>query len=141
MDKKLTVLCPELDGVMGSFLGEPSVGQKKGATSCWMAQSARLSPHPSEMAPPPFHPQASVAPHPDYKGRGIRSLAGKVAGESQFGRRDRHSGTLGIVLYRGGHRHLQIGRMHDIDLISEPPHAHSPQIYVPKVWESVWPVG
>jgi hypothetical protein len=22
---------------------------------------------------------------------------------------------------RGGHRHLQIGRMHDIDLISEPP--------------------
>ena len=42
---------------------------------------------------------------------------------------------------RGGHRHLQIGRMHDIDLISEPPHAHSPQIYVPKVWESVWPVG
>ncbi len=42
---------------------------------------------------------------------------------------------------RGGHRHLQIGRMHDIDLISEPPHAPSPQIYVPKVWESVWPVG
>ncbi|MFN9908181.1 MAG: hypothetical protein ACK56F_18960 [bacterium] len=23
--------------------------------------------------------------------------------------------------YRGGHRHLQIGRMLDIDLISEPP--------------------
>ncbi len=34
---------------------------------------------------------------------------------------------------RGGHRHLQIGRMHDIDLISEPPHAPSPQIYVSKV--------
>ncbi len=41
---------------------------------------------------------------------------------------------------RGGHRHLQIGRMHDMALISEPPHAPYPQIYVPKVWESVWPV-
>jgi hypothetical protein len=44
----------------------------------------------------------------------------------------------GVVSSRGGHRHLQIGRMHDIDLISEPPHALSPQIYVSKVWESVW---
>jgi hypothetical protein len=42
---------------------------------------------------------------------------------------------------RGGHRHLQIGRMLDIDLISEPPHAPSPQMYVHKVWESVWPEG
>jgi hypothetical protein len=40
---------------------------------------------------------------------------------------------------RGGHRHLQIGRMLDIDLKSEPPHAPSPQIYVSKVWESGWP--
>jgi hypothetical protein len=31
---------------------------------------------------------------------------------------------------RGGHRHLQIGRILDIDLISEPPHAPSPQMYV-----------
>jgi hypothetical protein len=33
------------------------------------------------------------------------------------------------------------GRMLDIDLISEPPHAPSPQMYVYKVWESVWPEG
>ncbi len=44
-----------------------------------------------------------------------------------------------LVKTRGGHRHLQIVRMLDIDLISEPPHAPSPQIYVSKVWESVWP--
>ena len=46
-------------------------------------------------------------------------------------------------LSRGGHRHLQIGRMLDIDLISEPPppQAPSPQMYVSKVWESVWPEG
>jgi hypothetical protein len=30
--------------------------------------------------------------------------------------------------------HLQIGRMLDIDLTSEPPHALSPQMYVSKVW-------
>jgi hypothetical protein len=29
---------------------------------------------------------------------------------------------------RGGHRHLQIGRMLDIYLITEPPHAPSPQM-------------
>jgi hypothetical protein len=45
-------------------------------------------------------------------------------------------------LFRGGHRHLQIGRINDIDLILEPPpHAQSPQIYVSKMWESVWPEG
>jgi hypothetical protein len=33
---------------------------------------------------------------------------------------------------RGGHRHLQIGRMLDIDLISEPPHAPSPRCMYPK---------
>ncbi len=42
---------------------------------------------------------------------------------------------------RGGHRHLQIGRMLNIDLISEPPQVPSPQMYVSKVWESVWPEG
>jgi hypothetical protein len=42
--------------------------------------------------------------------------------------------------FRGGHRHLQIGRMLDIDLISEPP-APPPQMYVYKVWESVWLEG
>ncbi len=42
---------------------------------------------------------------------------------------------------RGGHQHLQIGRMLDIDLISESPHAPSPQMYVYKVWESVWLEG
>jgi hypothetical protein len=45
------------------------------------------------------------------------------------------------VVGRGGHRNLQIGRMLDINLISEPPHAPSPLIYVSKVWESVWPEG
>jgi hypothetical protein len=34
---------------------------------------------------------------------------------------------------RGGHQHLQIGRMLHIDLISETPQAPSPQMYVPKV--------
>ncbi len=48
---------------------------------------------------------------------------------------------LGMVDSRGGHRHLQIGQMLDIDLISEHPHAPSPQMYVSKVWESVWPEG
>ncbi len=42
---------------------------------------------------------------------------------------------------KGGHQHLQIGRMLDIDQISEPPHAPSPQMYVYKVWESVCPEG
>ncbi len=41
---------------------------------------------------------------------------------------------------RGGHRHLQIGLMLDINLISVPP-APSPQMYVSKVLESVWPEG
>ncbi len=36
---------------------------------------------------------------------------------------------------------MQIGRMLDIDLISEPPHAPSPPMYVSKVWKSVWPEG
>ncbi len=49
------------------------------------------------------------------------------------------SGT--VLGTRGGHRNLQIGRMLDIDLISEPPHAPSPQMYISKVWESVWPEG
>ncbi len=40
----------------------------------------------------------------------------------------------------GRHRHLQIGQMLDIDLISEPP-PPTPQMYVSKVWESVWPEG
>jgi hypothetical protein len=44
-----------------------------------------------------------------------------------------------LVCARGGHRHLQIGRMLDIDLISEPPTPPPPQMYVYKVWESVWP--
>jgi hypothetical protein len=42
---------------------------------------------------------------------------------------------------RGGHRHLQIGRMLDIDQISEPPHAPSSQMYASKVRESLWPEG
>jgi hypothetical protein len=37
---------------------------------------------------------------------------------------------------------LAIGRMLDIDLISEPPPPRPPpQMYVSKVWESVWPEG
>ena len=42
---------------------------------------------------------------------------------------------------RGGQRHLQLDRMLDIDLISEPPPPPPPQMYVSKVWESVWPAG
>ncbi len=34
--------------------------------------------------------------------------------------------------FRGGHRHLQIGRMHDIDLISEPPTPTPPRYMDPK---------
>jgi hypothetical protein len=41
---------------------------------------------------------------------------------------------------RGGHRHLQIGRMLDIDLISElPPPAH-PRCMYPKCG-NLWPEG
>jgi hypothetical protein len=42
-------------------------------------------------------------------------------------------GEVGGGWARGGHRHLLIGRMLDIDLISEPPHAPSPQMYESKV--------
>ncbi len=38
-----------------------------------------------------------VFPPPPLIPRGTQSLAGEGAGGSQFGRRDRHSGTLGIV--------------------------------------------
>jgi hypothetical protein len=49
---------------------------------------------------------------------------------------------MSSVSGRGGHRHLQIGRMLDIDLMSEPPPPPPPpQIYASKVWESVWPEG
>ncbi len=48
---------------------------------------------------------------------------------------------LRVEKNRGGHRHLQIGRMLDNDLISEPPHTPSLQMYVSKAWESVWPEG
>jgi hypothetical protein len=57
-------------------------------------------------------------------------------------RRQKNFPTIFIwALSRGGHRHLQIGRMLDIDLISEPPHAPSPQMYESRVWEYVWPEG
>jgi hypothetical protein len=36
------------------------------------------------------------------------------------------------VYARGGHRHLHIGRMHDIDLISEPPTPPPPRYMFPK---------
>ncbi len=45
--------------------------------------------------PPPPYPQASVAP-PPFGSRGDTLASGKGAG-GQFGRRDRHSGTLGII--------------------------------------------
>jgi hypothetical protein len=44
---------------------------------------------------------------------------------------------IDTVISRGGHRHLQIGRMLDIDPISEPP----PQMYVSKVCKSVCQKG
>ncbi len=58
----------------------------------------RLSLQPSELAPPPPHPQASVPPPPfSSKGGGDTLAGGRGGSWSQFGRRDRHSGTLGIV--------------------------------------------
>ncbi len=57
-----------------------------------------------------------------------------------WGREEEGGGGWSLIS-RDGHRHLQIGRMFDIDLISEPPHAPSPQIYASKMWESVWPEG
>jgi hypothetical protein len=59
-------------------------------------QSARLFLKSSELGPsPPPHPQASVSP--TLVPGGTLSLAGEGVGEgSQFGRGDRHYGTLGI---------------------------------------------
>jgi hypothetical protein len=45
--------------------------------------------------PPPSHPQASFVPFLWWGGRHTRS--GRGGGGNQFRRRDRHSGTLGIV--------------------------------------------
>ncbi len=58
-------------------------------------QSARLSLQSSRIgSPPPPHPQESVAPSPPLVPRGGTTLAcGRRGGGSQFGRRDRHSGT------------------------------------------------
>ncbi len=63
-------------------------------------QSARLSLQSSELAPPAPSPAGECCPHPSLapRGGGTHSLAGRGGG-SQFGRRDRHSGTLGIVYY------------------------------------------
>jgi hypothetical protein len=55
-----------------------------------------LSSRPNWLPPPP-HPQVSVAPPFGPRGRGTYSLGGEGVGGSQFVRRDRHSGTLGIV--------------------------------------------
>ncbi len=59
-------------------------------------QSARLSLQSSDLAPPPPHPQASVAPPPLVPGGGTHQLGGEGAGgaNSDEGTRDRHSGIL-----------------------------------------------
>jgi len=60
-------------------------------------QSARLSLQSSELASPPPHPQASVA-LPSFGSKGGDTFIHSLEGEgAPFGRRDRHSGTLGIV--------------------------------------------
>jgi hypothetical protein len=61
-----------------------------------------LSSHPNRLPLPP-HPLASVAPPPlGSKGR-VTLARERGGGGIQFGRRDRHSGALGIVqsLYKG----------------------------------------
>jgi hypothetical protein len=64
-------------------------------------QSARLSLQSSELAPPRPLARKLVLPPPPLVSRGRDTLAcGREGGRSQFGRRDRHSGTLvmkGIV--------------------------------------------
>ncbi len=57
-------------------------------------QSARLFLQSSELGPPPTHPQASVSPPSLVGGGGTNSLAERGWG-SQFGRGERHCGTLG----------------------------------------------
>jgi hypothetical protein len=64
-----------------------------------------LSSRPNRLPSPP-HPQASVAPHPLVLGGGGEGTlaCGKGGGGSRFGRRDKHSGTLGtsiVVPVRG----------------------------------------
>ncbi len=56
------------------------------------SSECRLSFQSSELGPPPFHPQGSVAPPPLWVQRG----RGRGVG-TQFRRRDRHSGTLCTV--------------------------------------------
>jgi hypothetical protein len=60
-------------------------------------KSAKLSLQSSELAPPAPSPTSECCHPPLVSGGGTHSLAGERAGRSQFGQRDRHSGTL--VLY------------------------------------------
>ncbi len=69
-------------------------------------QSARLFLQSSELgtSPPPPNPLTlrRVCPPPTLvSGIGAHSLAGEVVGGSQFGRGDRHCGTLGIYALCG----------------------------------------
>jgi hypothetical protein len=56
-------------------------------------QSARLSLQSSALSPP-----LGCPPPPPLGSKGDTLAMGRGGGGSQFGRRDRHSGTLGIVL-------------------------------------------
>jgi hypothetical protein len=60
-----------------------------------------LSSRPNWLPPPP-HPQASVASPPPCFRRGGHTRLGRGGGGSKFGRRDRHSGTLGTCTVKEG---------------------------------------
>ncbi len=79
------------------------------------------------------NPKSHEAPDKHKAGVGMMGKGKMKSPQSRLGY------TQGST--RGGHRHLQKGRMLDINLISETPHAPSRQMYVSKVWESVWPEG
>ncbi len=66
------------------------------------AQSAKLFLQSSELGLPHLLTRRRVCTlHPFGCGGGAHSLAGQGVGESQFGRGDRHCGTLGIYLICG----------------------------------------
>ncbi len=61
-------------------------------------QSAKLSFQSSELAPPrPLTRKRVLPPPPLWFQGGETHACGRVGGRSQFGQRDRHSGTPGIV--------------------------------------------
>ncbi len=96
-----------------------------------------------DLAPPT--PPSSLPPLPIYisleRGCGRSQSKIMVLQIKKYFIRQSGANNTHLITYRGGHRHFQIGRMPAIDLISKPPPTPPPQMYVSKVWESVWPEG